>query len=182
MLSHSDSLSWHWANQPLPYPNNDECQARKWQVSILKSLVWLDSKMRGPDLNLRSSDSPISQAGRRALLLIQPSQLVRTTTTSTIYARIFNGASWSNSNTPCRSSRYREPLKQSDIGQWLMTMSALVEFEHSSVWGSCGEEFLQQLDLSTTTVQVTQRSSITASWAFWCNMMDFYIYTVTVAY
>ena len=42
LLSQSLTLSWQWANQYLPYPNNAECQARKRQVSILKSLVWLD--------------------------------------------------------------------------------------------------------------------------------------------
>ena len=42
---------------------------RKWQVSILKSLVWLDqvSKPLTLNLNLRSSYSPISQNGRWAL-------------------------------------------------------------------------------------------------------------------
>ena len=62
-------LSWHWANQSLPYPNNAECQARKWQVSILKSLVWLHqgSTQQGPDSNPRGSDSPIFQYGSRTL-------------------------------------------------------------------------------------------------------------------
>ena len=36
MLSHSVTLSWRWANQSIPYPNNAEHQARKWQVSICK--------------------------------------------------------------------------------------------------------------------------------------------------
>ena len=39
---HPDALSWHWANQSLPYPNNAKRLARKWQESIWKSLVWLD--------------------------------------------------------------------------------------------------------------------------------------------
>ena len=46
-----------------------EHQARERQVSILKSLVWLDrvSNPRVPDSNPRPSDSLISQNGRRAL-------------------------------------------------------------------------------------------------------------------
>ena len=41
-ISHPGALSWHWANQPIPYPNNAERLNRKQQVSIFKSLVWLD--------------------------------------------------------------------------------------------------------------------------------------------
>ena len=43
----------------LAYPNNAERQARERRVSILKSLSWFDhnSKMRGLDSNLRSSNS-----------------------------------------------------------------------------------------------------------------------------
>ena len=36
------TLSWHWTNQSSPYNNNAEHLARKQQVSILKSLGWLD--------------------------------------------------------------------------------------------------------------------------------------------
>ena len=45
LISHSVTLSWHWANQALHCPNNAEHLASKWQqVSILyKSLVWLDN-------------------------------------------------------------------------------------------------------------------------------------------
>ena len=42
LLSYSVALSWHWANQSFPYPNNAKHQAREQQVSILKSLVWFD--------------------------------------------------------------------------------------------------------------------------------------------
>ena len=35
------TLSWHWANQSFPCPNNAQCLARGWQVCILKS--WFDS-------------------------------------------------------------------------------------------------------------------------------------------
>ena len=42
LLSHSVALSWCWDNQSLAYPNNAKHQAWKWQVYILKSLVWLD--------------------------------------------------------------------------------------------------------------------------------------------
>ena len=66
LLSHSVTLSWLWANQSLPYPNNAERQAKKWQISILKALVWLDqvSNPWAPDSNPGSLDSPISQNGR----------------------------------------------------------------------------------------------------------------------
>ena len=33
---------WHWAKQSLPYPNKASRLAGKRQVSIFKSLVWLD--------------------------------------------------------------------------------------------------------------------------------------------
>ena len=32
LISHSVTLSWHSANQSLPYPNNTECLARRRQV------------------------------------------------------------------------------------------------------------------------------------------------------
>ena len=58
-MTHSVTLSWHWANESLPYPNNAECLARKWQVSILKSLVSLTSGW-----NPEGSDSLVSQNGK----------------------------------------------------------------------------------------------------------------------
>ena len=48
-VSHSVTLSWHWANQFLPCPNTAECQARKRQVSNFKSLVWLDQSLNTTD-------------------------------------------------------------------------------------------------------------------------------------
>ena len=42
LISYSVTLSWHWANQPLPYPNNESAWLRKQQMSIFKSLVWLN--------------------------------------------------------------------------------------------------------------------------------------------
>ena len=39
-LPQSVTLSWHWAKQSSPYPNNAERQVRRRHVSILKSLVW----------------------------------------------------------------------------------------------------------------------------------------------
>ena len=60
LISHSVILYWHWINQPMPYSNNAECLARKRQVSILKSLIWLDHGS-----NQLGSDSPISQNGRQ---------------------------------------------------------------------------------------------------------------------
>ena len=65
LLCHSVIFSWHWANQSLSYPNNAERQARKWKVSVLKSLIWLDSQ--GPDSNLWGSDSQIFQDGKWTL-------------------------------------------------------------------------------------------------------------------
>ena len=64
LISHSVTLSWHWANQFLTYSNNTKRQARKRQVAILMSLVWFDQGS-----NPRILDSPISQNGRRKLFL-----------------------------------------------------------------------------------------------------------------
>ena len=68
-LSLGHKATWHWANQSLPYPINAECQARKLQVSILKSFVWLDqiSHPQALDSNPQFSDFLISQNGRQAL-------------------------------------------------------------------------------------------------------------------
>ena len=60
---HHDLISWHWANQSLPFPNNDQHLARKQQVFILKSF--------DQGSNLWGSDSPISHIG----LVIRPSHL-----------------------------------------------------------------------------------------------------------
>ena len=38
MIYHTVTVSWYWANQSLPYPNNAECLARKRQVSIEKAI------------------------------------------------------------------------------------------------------------------------------------------------
>ena len=59
------TLSWHWANQSLPYPNNAKHYAKKGQVS----LVWLDqgSNLKGPDSKPRDSDSWIFQHERRTV-------------------------------------------------------------------------------------------------------------------
>ena len=72
LLSHSVTLSWHWVNQFLHYPNNVEHQARKQKVSIVKSLFWNRpgfEKKKDPDSNPWPLDSPTSQNGKRALLL-----------------------------------------------------------------------------------------------------------------
>ena len=71
LISHSVILSRHWANQSLSYPNNAEHLARKWQVSIFKSLVWLDQ-----GLNLWGLNPPISQNGTSHLVRCV-SQMVR---------------------------------------------------------------------------------------------------------
>ena len=63
-MNHSVTLSCHWADQSLPYPNNVKCLARKWQVSIiLKSLFWFNQGSKP-----WSSQSPISHNGRRRVL------------------------------------------------------------------------------------------------------------------
>ena len=73
LISHSVTLSWHEANQSLPYPNIAGHRARKWQVSILNSSVWLD-----PGSNPRSLDFPIPQNGRQTLYsFCHPSSLNR---------------------------------------------------------------------------------------------------------
>ena len=39
-------IIWQWANRSLSYPINDQCQARKWQASILYGFgfTWLGNK------------------------------------------------------------------------------------------------------------------------------------------
>ena len=72
---HSDALSWHQANQSLPYPNNAECHQ---QVSILKSLVRLDqrSNPHGPDSNPTRFRFPNLSAWGMDALLIRPPHLI----------------------------------------------------------------------------------------------------------
>ena len=43
LISHSVTLSWHWANQSLSHPVNTERQVTVRQVSILKVIVWTKS-------------------------------------------------------------------------------------------------------------------------------------------
>ena len=51
------TLCWHWVNQSFPYLNNAECLARKWQVSTLKSMVWIRTReVRIPNLPKREMD------------------------------------------------------------------------------------------------------------------------------
>ena len=70
-LSHSVTLFWIWTNQSLPYPNHFEHLARKRQVYIVMSLVWLD---QGSNLWFQSPDLPKREMGTQ---LIRPSRLVR---------------------------------------------------------------------------------------------------------
>ena len=42
LISHSITLPYTDSNQYLPYPNNAKHLVRKWQVLIVKLLVWLD--------------------------------------------------------------------------------------------------------------------------------------------
>ena len=51
LISHPVILSWHWGNQSFPYHDYVEHQARKCEISILKSLIWLN-----PSLNLQALD------------------------------------------------------------------------------------------------------------------------------
>ena len=44
LIFHSVTLSWHWDNQSLPYPNNAERMAKKWQLSILRSFEPMKSE------------------------------------------------------------------------------------------------------------------------------------------
>ena len=66
LISHSVTLSCHWANQSLPYPNNVDHLARKQQASIFIG-HWFDSTM---GLNSRSS------ACETSALVIRPLRLV----------------------------------------------------------------------------------------------------------
>ena len=59
LISHSLTVSSHWATQTLPCPNNAVCLAKKRQGSVLKSLVWLDQ-----DFNLWIPWSPKTGDGR----------------------------------------------------------------------------------------------------------------------
>ena len=67
-----------WANQSLPYPNNAEHQAREQQVSILKSLFWLnqDSKTARSRLEPTTFKFPFLPEREAGALLIWPLQLV----------------------------------------------------------------------------------------------------------
>ena len=71
-------LSWYWVNQSLPYTNNAERQAREQQVSILKSLVWLDQGLNTvrSGLKLTTFRFPDLPEQRADALLIQPPRLV----------------------------------------------------------------------------------------------------------
>ena len=64
-------ISWHGANQSLPYPTNAERQTRKQQISIFKSAVWLDQGSKPSMLPRRKT----------CILTIIPSckQLIHTT-------------------------------------------------------------------------------------------------------
>ena len=91
-----------WANQFLPYPHNAEHLARKWQVSILKSLVWLDqcSNPRTLDSKLRSSDSLISQKGGTLLIWnTHPDNSTQRTRHSYMYIHITHTTHASHSHT-----------------------------------------------------------------------------------
>ena len=74
---HSVILSWLWASQSLPNPNNADRHARKRQVSILKSLVWLDQGSNPAESGFEPvmfgfPDLPSQEAG--ALLILTPSK------------------------------------------------------------------------------------------------------------
>ena len=76
------TLSSPWANQSLPYPNNDECHTREWQVSILKSLVWINQGLKTTrSCLIRSRDLPEWEADAA---LIQPLWLVAMATDSLV--------------------------------------------------------------------------------------------------
>ena len=66
LLSYSVTLSWYWANQSLPYLNNDERQAREQKVLIGLTRPGFE-KWQGPHLNVRPSNCSISQSGRYTL-------------------------------------------------------------------------------------------------------------------
>ena len=74
----SVSLSWHWANQSLPYLNNAEHWARKQQVSILKSLVRFDQCQKTARSRLEPATFGFPNLSEReaGALLIRPPRLV----------------------------------------------------------------------------------------------------------
>ena len=90
LTSHSVTLSWHWASKSLPYPNNTERQARKWQVSISMSLVWLNQGS-----NPRGSDSPVLPKWETDTLLIRPPCLAQNNWTVTNHKLLRRRATWS---------------------------------------------------------------------------------------
>ena len=67
LLSHSVTLSWHWAKKSLPYPNNAERPSRKRQVSIWKSLVWL-VQVSNPRLRTRTRDLLILRSPKTGVM------------------------------------------------------------------------------------------------------------------
>ena len=77
-LSHSVTLSKNWANQFLPYPNNAECQVREQQVSILKSLGWLNqgSKTARSGFEPATFGFPVLPEKEADALLVRPPRLV----------------------------------------------------------------------------------------------------------
>ena len=78
LLSHLVTLFWHWTNQPLPYLNNAERQAREQQVSILKSFVWCHQSLKTARSEFESGTFGFPDLPEREVdaLLIQPPRLV----------------------------------------------------------------------------------------------------------
>ena len=68
LISHSVTVSWHRTNKSLPYPNNAKCQARKWQVSIFKSLIWLDQGLNIWVWISRSTKAGVGRSTHSAIL------------------------------------------------------------------------------------------------------------------
>ena len=58
LISYPITLSWHWACQSLPYPNNTKRLTKKQQVYIFKSLVWFV-----PGVNPWGVNPMVSQTG-----------------------------------------------------------------------------------------------------------------------
>ena len=63
-ISHSFTLSWHWANQSLSYPNNAERLDRKREVSIFESLAWLKQGLNPMIYQKQETDNQLIQPSR----------------------------------------------------------------------------------------------------------------------
>ena len=65
LISHSVTLFWPWGNYSFPYPINAEHLPMKQQVSVFKSLVWLNDVFKSQNGDRRSIHSAILPSLRK---------------------------------------------------------------------------------------------------------------------